>query len=158
MLNVEVSSPPVLFISNQGTFIMSFSATQAAVIGRILLGIIFILSGVAKLGNPAGTQAYIASVGLPLPLLGYIIALVAEIGGGLMLLVGYRARLAAVVLAIFTVAAAVFFHHAFDDRNEFIHFIKDLAIVGGLLQIVGFGAGAFSLDNRRATVPAQDLA
>jgi putative oxidoreductase len=139
---------------------MSASTTQATVpvIGRILLGIIFILSGVSKLGDPAGTQAYIASVGLPLPLLGYIVAVVTEIAGGVMLLVGYRARLAAVALAIFTVAAAVFFHHAFGDRNQFIHFMKDLAITGGLLQVVGFGAGAFSLDNRRAAVPAQDLA
>jgi putative oxidoreductase len=139
---------------------MSTSTTQATVpvIGRILLGIIFILSGVSKLGDPVGTQAYIASVGLPLPLLGYIVAVVTEIAGGVMLLVGYRARLAAVALAIFTVAAAVFFHHAFGDRNQFIHFMKDLAITGGLLQVVGFGAGVFSLDNRRAAVPAQDLA
>jgi putative oxidoreductase len=139
---------------------MSASTTQATVpvIGRILLGIIFILSGVSKLGDPVGTQAYIASVGLPLPLLGYIVAVVTEIAGGVMLLVGYRARLAAVALAIFTVAAAVFFHHAFGDRNQFIHFMKDLAITGGLLQVVGFGAGVFSLDNRRAAVPAQDLA
>ncbi len=139
---------------------MSASTTQASVpvIGRILLGIIFILSGVSKLGDPVGTQAYIASVGLPLPLLGYIVAVVTEIAGGVMLLVGYRARLAAVALAIFTVAAAVFFHHAFGDRNQFIHFMKDLAITGGLLQVVGFGAGVFSLDNRRAAVPAQDLA
>src|ERR1700756_4507792 len=97
------------------------------VIGRILLGVIFILSGVSKFGDPAGTQAYIASVGLPLPLLGYIIAVVTEIAGGVMLLVGYRARLAAVALAIFTLAAAVFFHHAFGDRNQLIHFMKDVA-------------------------------
>ena len=136
------------------------STTQAAlpVIGRILLAIIFIMSGVSKLGNPAGTQAYIASVGLPFPMLAYIAAVVTEIAGGVMLAVGYRARLAAVALAIFTIAAAVFFHHAFDDRNQFIHFMKNLAITGGLLQVAGFGAGAFSFDNRRAAVPARDLA
>jgi putative oxidoreductase len=127
-------------------------------IGRILLAIIFILSGLSKLANPAGTQGYIASAGLPLPLLGYIVALVVEIGGGLMLLVGYRTRFAAIALAIFTVAAAVFFHHAFGDQNQFIHFMKNLAIAGGLLQVVAFGSGTFSLDNRRAAVAQRKLA
>jgi putative oxidoreductase len=127
-------------------------------IGRVLLAVIFILSGVSKLANPAGTQAYIAAVGLPLPLLGYIVALVVEIGGGVMLLLGYRTRVAAIALAVFTVAAAVLFHHAFGDQNQFIHFMKNLAIAGGLLQVAAFGAGAFSLDNRRATTPAHKLA
>ena len=127
-------------------------------IGRILLAVIFILSGVSKLANPAGTQGYIASVGLPLPLLAYIAAVVVEVGGGVMLLIGYRTRVAAIALALFTVAAAVFFHHAFGDQNQFIHFMKNLAITGGLLQVAGFGAGAFSLDNRRAAAPAHKLA
>lgn len=127
-------------------------------IGRILLGVVFLLSGGSKLGSPEGTQAYIASAGLPLPVLGYFVAVVVEIGGGLMLLAGYRARLAAIALAIFTVAAAVFFHHAFGDRNQFIHFMKNVAITGGLLQIVAFGAGAFSLDSRRAATPAHTFA
>ena len=126
--------------------------------GRILLAILFILAGVGKLGDPAGTQGYIASVGLPLPVLAYIVALVVEIGGGVLLLVGYRARLTAVVLAIFTVATAVFFHHALGDRNQFIHFMKNLAITGGLLQVVAFGAGAFSLDNRRGATAAPTFA
>ena len=139
---------------------LSTSNSQGAVplIGRILLAVVFILAGVSKLGNPAGTQAYIASVGLPLPLLGYIVALVVEIGGGLMLLLGYRTRLAAIALAVFTVAAALSFHHAFGDQNQFIHFMKNLAITGGLLQVVAFGAGSFSLDNRRAAAPAQNFA
>jgi putative oxidoreductase len=122
------------------------------------LWVVFILSGVSKLANPTGTQGYFASVGLPLPLLAYIVALVVEIGGGVMLLVGYRTRVAALALAIFTVAAAMFFHHAFGDQNQFIHFMKNLAIAGGLLQVAAFGAGAFSLDNRRAAAPAHKLA
>src|SRR5258705_13243427 len=93
-------------------------------IGRILLAVVFILSGVSKLANPAGTQGYIASVGLPLPMLAYIAAVVVEVGGGAMLLVGYRTRLAAIALAIFTVAAAGFFHPAFGDQNQFIHVMK----------------------------------
>src|SRR4029077_2926725 len=125
----------------------STSGIQSAVplVGRILLAVLFILAGVGKLANPAGTQGYIASVGLPLPLLAYIVALVVEIGGGLLLLVGYRARLTSVVLAIFTVVTSLVFHHAFGDQNQFIHFMKNLAITGGLLQVAAFGAGAFSL-------------
>jgi putative oxidoreductase len=132
---------------------MTTSSTAAAqsvvpLVGRILLAVLFILAGVSKLGNPAGTQAYIASVGLPFPLLAYLGTLVVEIGGGVLLLIGYRARVVAIVLAVFTVAAAAFFHHAFGDQNQFIHFMKNLAITGGLLQVVAFGAGGFSLDKR----------
>ena len=141
------------------TTITNDSAQSAVpLIGRILLAVIFILSGVSKLANPAGTQGYIASVGLPLPLLAYIVAVVVEIGGGALLLVGYRTRLAALAMAVFTVAAAVFFHHAFGDQNQFIHFMKNIAIAGGLLQVFAFGAGAFSVDNRRAAAPAHKLA
>ena len=139
---------------------ISTNHQQSAVplIGRVLLAVIFILSGVSKLANPAGTQGYIASMGLPLPILAYIAAVVVEIGGGVMLLIGYRTRIAATALALFTVAAALLFHHALGDQNQFIHFMKNLAITGGLLQVVAFGAGAFSLDNRRAATPTPELA
>jgi len=131
---------------------MSTSETTAQgtlpLIGRILMASIFILAGLNKLGTSAATQAYIASAGLPAPLLAYIVALVVEVGGGLLLLVGYRTRVVAGVLAAFTVITAVVFHHALGDQNQFIHFFKNLAMAGGLLQIVAFGAGSFSLDNR----------
>jgi putative oxidoreductase len=117
-------------------------------IGRLLIAAIFLLSGVGKIFNPEGTQAYIAAAGLPLPVVSYVIALVVEVGGGLLLLLGYRTRLAALVLAVFTLLAAVGFHHNFADQNQMIHFLKNLAIAGGLLQIVTFGAGGFSLDAR----------
>jgi putative oxidoreductase len=117
-------------------------------IGRLLIAAIFLLSGVGKIFAPDGTQAYIAAAGLPLPVVSYAIALVVEIGGGLLLLLGYRTRIAALGLAIFTVLAAVGFHHNFADQNQMIHFLKNLAIAGGLLQIVTFGAGGFSLDAR----------
>jgi putative oxidoreductase len=117
-------------------------------IGRLLIAAIFLLSGVGKIFNPAGTQAYIAAAGLPLPEVSYAIALTVEIGGGLLLLLGYRTRLAALGLAIFTLMAAVGFHHNFADQNQMIHFLKNLAIAGGLLQVVTFGAGGFSLDAR----------
>ena len=128
---------------------MPNNANTVAAVGRILIAVIFILSGIGKLGAPAATQGYIASVGLPLPLLGYVLAVLVELGGGLLLLVGFRTRAVAAVLALFTLAAALFFHSHLADQNQFIHFVKNLMIVGGLLQLVAFGATALSLDARR---------
>jgi putative oxidoreductase len=117
--------------------------------GRILIAAIFLISGVMKLAAPAGTIGYIQAVGLPLPELGLAIAVVVEIGGGLALILGYRTRAVAAALAVFTLATAVFFHFHLADQNQFIHFFKNLAITGGLLQIVAFGAPRLSLDARR---------
>lgn len=124
------------------------SATNGVLplIARVSIATIFLLSGVAKLTAPAGTIGYIASAGLPLPEVGYAIALLVEIVGGLLLVVGYRTRIVAAALALFTVAAAVFFHNALGDQNQFIHFFKNIAIAGGLLQIVAYGAGRLSFD------------
>jgi putative oxidoreductase len=116
--------------------------------GRALIGSIFILSGVGKLGSYAGTTAAISSVGLPFAPLGFAVAVAVEIGIGFLLLIGYRARLAALVLATWTVVTAIFFHRNFADQNMMIHFMKNLMIAGGLLQIVHFGSGRLSLDNR----------
>src|SRR5215470_3180696 len=113
--------------------------------GRILIAAIFLISGIFKLAAPAGTIGYIQSVGLPLPELGLAIAVVVEIGGGLALILGYLTRAVAAVLAVFTLATAVFFHLHLADQNQFIHFFKNLAITGGLLQIIAFGAPRLSL-------------
>ena len=128
---------------------MSNTNAAFALGGRFLLAILFILSGLSKLGAPAATQAYIASAGLPLPVLAYVGAVAVELGGGLMLLAGYRTRAAALALAVFTLVAALFFHNQLGDRNQFIHFMKNLAICGGLLQLYAFGAGGLSIDSRR---------
>nr|WP_315591714.1 DoxX family protein [uncultured Cupriavidus sp.] len=120
-----------------------------ATVGRILIAAVFIMSGLGKLGTPAATQGYISAVGLPLPVLGYAIAVATEVGGGLLLLVGYRTQLVALWMAAFTVATAVFFHNNFADQNQMIHFLKNFMIVGGLLQIAAFGATKLSLDARR---------
>jgi putative oxidoreductase len=117
-------------------------------VGRLLMSIIFILSGASKLAAPAATIAYIASTGLPLATLGYAAAVIVELGGGLLLLAGYQTRLVALVLALFSIATALIFHHAFGDQNQMIHFLKNLAMAGGLLQVAAFGAGAFSMDAR----------
>ncbi len=121
-----------------------------ALIGRILLGAVFIMSGLGKLGAPGPVQDYIASVGLPAPMLAYIVALVVEVGCGVLLLVGYRTKTVAAALAVFCVLTAVIFHHALGDRNQFVHFMKDLAMAGGLLQIAAFGPGRIGLDSRSA--------
>jgi putative oxidoreductase len=109
------------------------------VIGRVLIAAIFLLSGASKIADPAGSIAYIASVGLPLPALALVGAIVVEIVGGLLLISGYRVRTVAAVLAAFSLATAVFFHSALGDQNQFIHFFKNVAMAGGLLQIVAFG-------------------
>jgi putative oxidoreductase len=124
------------------------NATLAAA-GRLLLSILFLLSGLSKLAAPAATSGYIASAGLPFPLLGYVVALGVELGGGLLLLTGFHTRIAAAVVAAFTIAAGLAFHNNFADQNEMIHFLKNVALAGGLLQVVAFGAGPFSLDARR---------
>jgi putative oxidoreductase len=118
------------------------------VLGRVLLAVLFVMSGISKLTDPAGTIGYIQSAGLPLPNIAYGIALTVELLGGILLIVGYRTRLVALILAAFTVAAAIGFHAHFADQNQMIHFMKNIAITGGLLQVVAFGAGAFSLDSR----------
>jgi putative oxidoreductase len=112
-----------------------------ALTGRFLLAAIFVLSGLAKLGDPAGT----ASAGLPAPTLAAWGAGLLETFGGIALIVGFRTRLLALALAGFSVVAAVFFHSALADQNQMIHFMKNFAIAGGLLQLAAFGPGRFAL-------------
>jgi putative oxidoreductase len=133
---------------------MNASTSYAPTVGRWLLAAIFLISGIGKLLEPAGTIGYISAVGLPLP--GFVLAatIVLEIGGALMLIAGYRTRFAAVALAVFTLAAAVLFHGNLGDQNQFIHLLKNVAIAGGLLQVAAFGAGRLSVDGRRAAAVA----
>ena len=138
-----VSNHPALVLSQ------SNSSAYAAAAGRVLLAAIFILSGFSKITDPASTLGYISSVGLPFPEVGLAVAILVEIVGGIALILGYRTKLVAVGLALFSVATAVFFHSALGDQNQFIHFFKNLAMAGGLLQVAAFGGGAVSLDNRR---------
>jgi putative oxidoreductase len=118
-------------------------------IGRLFISAIFLISGLGKITAPAGMIGYIKSAGLPLPLVAFAIAVVIEIGGGLALIAGYRTRFVATALAVFCVATALSFHNDLADQNQFIHFFKNVAMAGGLLQIVAFGAGRFSIDGRR---------
>lgn len=120
-----------------------------ALAGRILLAALFLLSGFSKLANPAGTIGYIGSAGLPFPELAYAAAVFVEVVLAAALVLGYRTRIVATLIALFTIAAAFGFHFQLADQNQFIHFFKNLSIAGGLLQVAAFGAGALSLDARK---------
>ncbi|MFM0199288.1 DoxX family protein [Paraburkholderia fungorum] len=117
-------------------------------LGRILIGAPFVMSGLGKLAAYGATVGYIAAMGLPVPPLAFIVAVLTELGGGLLLLSGYRARVVSLAMAVFCVVTALFFHHHFADQNQMVHFLKNVMMAGGLLQIAYFGAGAFSLDAR----------
>jgi putative oxidoreductase len=122
-------------------------------VGRILLALIFVLSGLSKLGGFAGTVGYIQSVGLPAAQLLAVIAIMFELGGGLLLVLGWKARWGAAALFVFTFLAAVLFHAywaAAPDQAmmQQIQFMKNLAMMGGLLYIVVYGSGPLSLEKR----------
>ena len=116
-------------------------------VGRLLIAALFLISGLGKIAAPAMMQAVIASAGLPFPLLALLIAILIEVGGGILLIPGYQSRIVASVMAVFT-SAALGFHRDFADHNAIAHFLNNISIRGGLLQISAFGAGSFSIDSR----------
>ena len=115
--------------------------------GRLFIGLPFAMSGFGKLTTAGTTRQFIEAAGLPFPLLALAVAIIVELGGGLALIAGFRTRFVAAALAIFSIATALSFHTNFADQNQMIHFLKNVMITGGLLQIVAFGAGAFAVDN-----------
>jgi len=112
--------------------------------GRLLMSVIFIMAGINKIGGYEGTQGYMQAMGVPGILLPVVILL--EIGAGAALLVGWKARIAAFLLAGFTLLSAILFHNNFGDQTQMILFMKNLAIAGGLLFVFAFGPGRWSLD------------
>jgi putative oxidoreductase len=123
-------------------------------LGRFLIAFIFLFAGFGKITGFEGTVGYIASKGLPLPELGAICAAVVEIGGSLLLIVGWNTRLAAAALFVFTAMTALFFHNfwalpADQAQGQMIHFMKNMAMMGGLLYVVVHGGGPISLDSRQ---------
>jgi len=121
--------------------------------GRLLIGLPFILFGLGKATTFGATVTMIGAVGLPVPPLAAIGAIALEIVGGSLLIAGFSVRPVAALLAVFSMVTAFYFHSNLGDQNTFVHFFKNVMMTGGLLQIVGFGAGTFSLDeylsNRR---------
>jgi len=116
--------------------------------GRLLIGLPFAMSGLSKLAAIGPTTAAIRAAGLPLPPVALTLSVLVELGGGLLLVAGFQARIVAAALAVFSLVTAVSFHSNFADQNQMIHFLKNVMMAGGLLQIVAFGAGALSIDNR----------
>ena len=116
--------------------------TEAA--GRVLLAVLFLLSGIGKIGAYAATGAYMAAFGVPSALLPVVIA--TEIFGALAIILGWKARVAGFLLAGFCLLTATIFHHNLADQAQLIHFFKDLAIAGGMLLLMVNGAGPLSLD------------
>ncbi len=116
-------------------------------VGRILIGAPFLMSGLGKIAAYDRVVGMITAAGLPLASLGWVIALIVEIGGGLFMIAGFRVRPIAFVMAAFTLAAALFFHRNFADPNQMIHFMENVVMTGGLLYVGYFGAGPLSLDN-----------
>jgi putative oxidoreductase len=115
-------------------------------LGRVLLALIFIVAGVGKISDPAGTAGYMQSVGLPGFLVWPTIAL--EVLGGIAIIIGFQTRIAAFALAAFTLAAAALFHTNFADPMQSIMFMKNLSMAGGLLLLAASGATAWSVDKR----------
>lgn len=113
-------------------------------IGRILLSLIFLVSAVTKILDPSGTQTYMAAYGLPFTQVLWFGAVVTELLGGLALLLGARVRLVSVVLIGFLLSATLIFHTSLGDQQQLLHFMKNLAIIGGLLMVVQHGEGTTS--------------
>lgn len=131
----------------------SLPTTYAAPAGRVLLSLIFITAGVSKITGYSGTASYMDMMGVPGALLPLVI--LTEIGAGLALLLGWQARVAAFLLAGFSVLSGFLFHlvpsfgmEGMAAQTEQIMFMKNLAIAGGMLMVVAFGSGALSLDKR----------
>jgi putative oxidoreductase len=124
--------------------------SSAEIAGRILLASLFLLSGLSKLGAYGATAAYMSSAGVPAALLPVVIA--AEVLGSLAILLGWKTRVAAAVLAGFSLLTAFVFHNNFGDQIQMIMFLKNVSIAGGCLLLVANGAGPLSLDRRFARV------
>ncbi len=125
------------------------------VVARVLLALMFVLAGFGKLTGLEGTAGYIASKGLPMPMVLAVATGVLELVAGVLLIIGWQARWAALALAAFTVVASVLFHNfwampAEQQMMQQLMFMKNLAVTGGLLLVFAFGAGALSLDARKA--------
>jgi len=126
-----------------------------ALVARFLLALMFVLAGLSKFGSLDGTAAAIASKGLPLAGLLAFVTAALEVLGGVAIIVGFQARIAALALALFTLVATVLFHNywAMPADQQFVQqlmFMKNLSVVGGLLLVVALGAGPASVDARRA--------
>ena len=124
---------------------MKIIENYSPLIGRILISAIFLMAGISKISNYAGTQGYMESVGVPAALLPLVIAL--EILGAIAIIIGFKTRFAAFLLAGFSIMSALLFHNNMADQMQSILFMKNFAMAGGFMFLVAFGAGYVSIDN-----------
>lgn len=126
------------------------NSSVAILVGRVLLSVLFILSGFAKLTAISGTAGWFGSIGLPLPTVTAVVVGLVELLGGLAILVGFKTRIAAILLAVFTLAATAIAHLDFADQMQVLMLQKNLGLVGGFLMLAAVGAGSISIDGRRS--------
>jgi len=120
--------------------------TYLPLLGRLLLSSIFIYEGIAQLGNPGGAAKYFAQVSVPFPDIAIWISIVIQLVGGFAVLFGFETRWAAALLAVFCLGTAFAVHLPAADTANIIHFFKNLVMAGGFVYVIGFGAGAVSVD------------
>jgi putative oxidoreductase len=118
-------------------------SSVVALVGRALMCAIFVEAGLGKLLNPAGAISLMASHNLPIPTATFILVVIIEIGGGLAILLGFQTRIVAALLAIYCVATGLIAHYHPEDQNQMIHFMKNICMAGGFLQLVAFGPGRY---------------
>ena len=115
-------------------------------VGRVFISLIFLLSGINKIGNYEGTVGWMESLGMPGIFL--IPTIILEISAPILIMVGYKVKISAALLSVFCVATAIIFHSDFNDQMQFISFMKNIGLAGGFLFIVVNGAKDFSLDKK----------
>lgn len=120
--------------------------TIFALVGRILLSHIFLISAAMKIASPAGTLGYMTNYGMPAATFFLVAAIIFELVGGLSVLLGYFSRIGAILLLVFLIPTTIIFHTAFSERLQIIMFMKNLTIMGGLFTIIAHGSGKLSLD------------
>jgi putative oxidoreductase len=125
----------------------------AALVGRILLAAIFVISGFGKIGGFEGTAGYIASKGLPMPQVLAALTIALELGGGILLIIGFKARWVALLFFLWLIPTTFIFHKfwgidAAQAQAQMINFLKNVSIMGGMLLLFAFGPGAYSLDKK----------
>ena len=118
-------------------------------LSRILICIIFLMAGFGKIMDPQGTMKYMTAMGMPFTSFFLVCTIIIEIVGGLSILLGYKAEWGARALFLFLIPVTLIFHHNFTDKMQMILFLKNLAIMGALLQVSVHGAGALSLDSHK---------
>ena len=124
-------------------------SNELAAAGRVLFSLLVVVYGYFKITGFAGTTAYMGRMGLPAPAVAAALAVIFELGGGLLILIGYQTRLVALALAVYVLVAICIAHTNWADGNQLSHFWKGVSIIGGALALAAFGGGRYSVDGRR---------